>query len=139
MRTEDHPAAANGSGGSDSDFAHRFVTALAGKNAAALLSMFGREVDFRAVTPGRFWEASTAQAVTELIFGTWFGPGTEIERIESIGTGMVGKLHTLEYRLRLVNPGGKFLVEQHAFADLTGGKITSLRLACSGFIPAAEI
>lgn len=138
MRTEDHPAPENGSRRTDSDFAHRFVSALAAKNGPELLSMLGNEVDFRAVTPGRVWEAGTAQAVNDVMLGTWFGPGTVIERIESIETSTIGTRRRIGYRLRLANANGRFVVEQQAFADLAGDKITELRLACSGFIPALE-
>jgi hypothetical protein len=40
---------------------HRFVAALASKDTAALLSMFAAEIDFRAMTPGRIWEARTGE------------------------------------------------------------------------------
>jgi len=138
MKTEDYPAQANGFPGTDGDFAHRFVAALAAKNSPALQSMFGSEVDFRAVTPGRVWEAGTAQAVNQMILGTWFGPGTVIERIESVESSTIGTRCRIGYRLRLANADGKFIVEQQAFADRTGDKITELRLACSGFVPVSE-
>jgi len=34
--------------------------------------------------------------------------------------------------------GGTFTVEQQAFLDLVDGKITWLRVLCSGFVPAAH-
>jgi hypothetical protein len=38
----------------------RFAHALATKDAQGLLAVLDPEVDFRGLTPGRFWEASSA-------------------------------------------------------------------------------
>ena len=74
MRTEDHPAASGEV--TASDLAHRFTAALAARDAVALRSLFGSEVDFRALTPGRVWEAPTPDAVIDdVILGSWFEPG----------------------------------------------------------------
>jgi hypothetical protein len=137
MRTEDHPAV-NGEA-SASDLAHRFTAALAARDAAALRSLFGSEVDFRALTPGRVWEAGTPAAlIDDVILGCWFEPSDVIQRIESVQHGRVGTRTRIGYRLRVENPDGAFTVEQHAFCDLTDGKITWLRVLCSGFVPVTE-
>ena len=137
MRSEDHPAA-NGEA-SANDLAHRFTAALATRDAAALRSLFGVEVDFRGLTPGRVWDARTPDAlVNEVILGSWFEPGDVIQRIESVQNGQVGTRVRIGYRLRVENAGGAFTVEQQAYCDLTDGKITWLRLLCSGFVPVTE-
>jgi hypothetical protein len=83
MRTEDHPAV-NGAA-SASDLAHRFTAALAARDAAALRSLFGSEVDFRGLTPGRTGEAQNRDGlVNDVILGSWFEPGDVIHRIESV-------------------------------------------------------
>ena len=147
MRTEDHPAV-NGRGGgarastgaaSASNLADRFTAALAARDAAALRSLFGSEVDFRGLTPGRCWEADTPDAlVNDVILGAWFEPGDVIQQIESVQSGQVGTRTRIGYRLRVENAGGTFTVEQHAFCDLANGKITWLRVLCSGFVPVTE-
>ena len=126
MRTEDHPAA-NGEAAA-SDLADRFAAALGARDAVALRSLFGSEVDFRGLTPGRVWEARTADAVINDV----------IQRIEAVHKGQVGTRTRIGYRLRVANAGGTFTVEQHAFCDLTDGKITWLRVLCSGFVPVAD-
>jgi len=74
MRTDDHPAVDGKAPASD--LARRFTAALAARDAAALRSLFGSEVDFRALTPGRVWEAPTPDAVIDdVILGSWFEPG----------------------------------------------------------------
>jgi hypothetical protein len=137
MRTEDHPVV-NGAAPA-SDLAHRFTTALAAKDAAALRSLFGNGVDFRGLTPGRVWEARTSGTlIDDVILGSWFEPGDVIQRVESVQHGHVGTRIRIGYRLRVQNASGTFTVEQQAFCDLTDGKITWLRVLCSGFVPVAE-
>jgi hypothetical protein len=136
MRTEDH-LAVNGEA-SASDIAHRFTAALAARDAAALRSLFGSEVDFRALTPGRVWEARTPDTlIDDVILGSWFEPGDVIQRIESVQHDQVGTRTRIGYRLRVENAAGTFSVEQQAFCDLTDGKISWLRVLCSGLIPVA--
>ena len=136
MRTDDHPAVDGKAPASD--LAHRFTAALATRDAAALRSLFGSEVDFRALTPGRVWEAPTPDAVIDdVILGSWFEPGDVIKQIESVQAGHVSSRIRIGYRLRVENADGTFTVEQQAYLDLTGGKITWLRVLCSGFVPVA--
>lgn len=136
MRTEDHPPVSGAVAASD--LAHRFTSALATRDAAALRSLFGPEVDFRGLTPGRVWEARNPDAlVGDVILGSWFGPGDVIRAIESVQHGQIGTRTRIGYRLRVDSPGGAFAVEQQAFCDLSGGKITWLRVLCSGFVPVA--
>lgn len=137
MRTDDHPAV--DSGIAANELAHRFTAALAARNRAALRALFGDEVDFRALTPGHVWDAPTPDAlIDEVILGSWFEPGEVIQRIESVQGGRVGTRTRIGYRLRVANAGRTFTVEQQAFCDLTDGKITWLRVLCSGFLPVAE-
>jgi hypothetical protein len=118
---------------------HRFVAALAAKDTAALLAMLDAEVDFRAMTPSRVWEARTAaEVINDVIFGKWFGPGDAIEQVEAVETAMVGDRGRLGYRLQVTNDDGRLVVEQQAFFDITGNKITWLRVLCSGFRPVAS-
>ena len=124
------PAAAAGS------FGHRFVTALAARDAATLLALFDDEADFQAMTPGRVWEARTpAGVIDDVILGKWFGPSDVIERVEAVDTGIVGDRYRLGYRLQVTNPDGRFVVEQQAFLDIAAGKITWMRVLCSGYRP----
>ncbi len=134
MRTEDHPVISADTPATQ--LAERFATALATRDADVLAAMFGSEVDFRALTPGRFWQATSPDVIVrEIILGAWFEPADVIEQVEWAETAAVASRTRLGYRLRVTNPGGAYTVEQQAFAELTGGRITWLRLVCSGFIP----
>jgi hypothetical protein len=137
MRTEDHPAVDGLA--SASDLAHRFAAALAARDAAGLRSLFRSEVDFKGLTPGRLWEASTADAlINDVILGSWFEPTDMIERIESVQHDRVGTRTRIGYRVRVKNAFGTFILEQQAFCDVTDGVITWLRVLCSGGIPVVD-
>lgn len=133
MRVDDLEEVSAASTGS---YGRKFVTALAAKDAAGMLAMFGDEVDFQAMTPGRVWQPRTpADVVDDVILGMWFAPGDVIEQVEAVETGIVGDRYRLGYRLQVTNPDGRFTVEQQAFFDITAGRITWMRLLCSGFRP----
>ncbi len=114
----------------------RFGAALAAKDAATLRGMFDDEVDFRAMTPNHTWEGHTPAAVIDdVILGIWFASCDAMELVEAAGTGRVGDRHGFSYRLQGTNGDGSFVIEQRAYADIAEGKITWMRVLCSGFQP----
>jgi len=116
----------------------RFARSIAEKDSAALLELLAPEIDFRAMTPGRFWEADTAVEVVDgVILGRWFEPTDQIETIEAIEHGTVVDRERVGYRLRVSNAGGAFIVEQQAYYDVEHDAITWLRVMCSGYMPVA--
>jgi len=120
----------------DMPFGERFARAIAAKDAPSLLGLLAPEIDFRAMTPGRFWEANSAvQVVDEVVLGSWFEPTDRIEAIESIDNGEVADRERVGYRFRGTNADGAFLVEQQAYLRVENEKITWLRIMCSGFRP----
>jgi hypothetical protein len=111
----------------------RFARALAGQDDAALCSLLASPVDFQALTPGRHWQAATAeQVVGEVILGPWFG-GAEIRELCSVTTGQVAGRAHVGYRLRVWRSDREYLVEQQAYYDTDGGQITWMRVLCSGY------
>lgn len=117
------------------DLGNRFAAAVAAKNSAALRAMFADSVDFRALTPKRTWEAGTPAAVVDEVFlGVWFQSSDSMEIVGAAAT-RVGERHGFSYRLRGINGNGGFVIEQHAYAVVADGKITWMRLLCSGFQP----
>ena len=53
-----------------------FAQALATKDSEALRAVLHPDVDFRGLTPNRFWEAHDRDAVLDIVFGVWFGSHT---------------------------------------------------------------
>ena len=114
-----------------------FVTALAAKDFTTVEQVLADDVDFRAMTPRRFWEMSSAKEVVADAVAVWFDEGDHIEALESMNVRPVaGDRWHLAYRLRVRNDDGTFLVEQQAYFDCAGGRITWLRVMCAGYVPA---
>lgn len=110
--------------------------AMANKDADALLAVLAPDLDFKAMTPGRFWEATTAKELVEdVVLGKWLEPTDHIDELVSVEVGSVVDRATVTYRLRGHNGDGPFLVEQRAYFDVEDGQITWLRIMCSGFRP----
>jgi hypothetical protein len=120
------------------DVGIRFVKALAAKDAAALLDVLSPDVDFRALTPGRAWEASTAkEVVDDIVLRHWFEPDDHIDALERIEPGeSTGPRHRIGYRVRVKNPNGTFDIDQQAYFEVDNERISWLRVMCAGFVRA---
>lgn len=112
----------------------RFARALAAKDRAALRALLADPVDFQALTPGRHWQAaSPGEVVDEFILGRWFDPGDEILRLESFSQGLLPGREHVSYLLRVRKADGDYLVEQQAYYNSEDGRITWMRVLCSGY------
>jgi hypothetical protein len=116
-----------------------FARALAAKDADGLRRVLQPELDFRAMTPGKFWEASDADTVIDdIVFGRWFEPTDEIRELIALETDTVGHRHRVGYRLRVKNADGEHVVEQQAYYELQDERISWLRIMCAGYMPVAK-
>ena len=112
----------------------RFARALAAQDRAALRALLADPVDFQALTPGRHWQASeSGEVVDEIILGRWFDPGAEILRLDSFSEGILPDREHVSYLLRVRNADGDHLVEQQAYYNSEAGRITWMRVLCSGY------
>jgi hypothetical protein len=112
-----------------------FARALAAKDVERLVELMHPEIDFRGVTPSRFWEASDPEAVIAVLLDSWFEPKDEIEALERIESDAVADRQRVGYRFSVTNPDGRFLVEQQAYLSARDGRIDWMRVVCSGFRP----
>jgi ketosteroid isomerase-like protein len=117
------------------DLGRDFARALAAKDAQGLLDLLHPDVEFRAVTPGRSWEADDREAVLAVLLGKWFEPTDEIEAVERVESDAFADRQRVGYRFRVSNPEGSFLVEQQAYLSELDGRIGWMRVVCSGYRP----
>jgi len=114
----------------------RFARALAEKDTDALRAVLADPIDFQALTPGRHWQASEPSVVIdEIALGRWFKPSDRIEHLESVRNRQLPGREHVSYLLRVRNAAGDHLVEQQAYYDTDGDRITWMRLLCSGYRP----
>lgn len=110
----------------ETDLGESFARAIATKNATALLGLLSPEVDFRAMTPGRFWEASSAaEVVNGVIFGRWFEDGDRIDAVDAIECDVVADRRRVGYRFRVTNAEGALLPSE----ELLTSSVPSSRMA----------
>jgi hypothetical protein len=117
------------------DLGERFANTVAAKDAAALKELLKPRVNFRALTPGGYWERDDADAVVDdVILGTWFSPERSITRILKVSCATVGTVDCVGYRFQAKLPDGDFIIEQQAYFEAENDKMSWLRILCSGFV-----
>jgi hypothetical protein len=117
------------------DPGERFARALASKDRATLSALLTDPVDFQALTPRRHWQADSPGEVGDVILGTWFGPADGIEAVLALSKSDLPGRERVSYRLRVRNAAGVHVVEQQAYYNAAGGRISWLRILCSGYLP----
>ncbi|MFZ0040288.1 MAG: hypothetical protein WAK93_03210 [Solirubrobacteraceae bacterium] len=110
-----------------------YVRALSGKNFQELQELLDPEIDFLGLTPNRTWRASSARELVDEILTHWFDESDEIHEVVSVQTDSFADTNRVGYRFAGRNPDGPFEVEQQAYYREHEGRITWMRVVCSGF------
>ncbi len=114
----------------------QFARSLLSKDWGGMAAVLDPSVEFRGLTPGRYWEANAASTLIDEVLRKWFEPNDEIYEVLAIATGRVVDRERVVYRARIRNTDGDFVCEQTAYYDTEDNRITKLRILCSGFRPA---
>jgi hypothetical protein len=110
--------------------------AIAKKDRTVIARLLTEDVDFKGLTPGRFWEGSTPDDVLDVLFANWFEDHDVIESLAVLAQGDdVGDTHHVAYRLELSTPDGPRVAEQQAYYRTDDDQVSFLRVLCSGFRP----
>jgi hypothetical protein len=115
----------------------QFATALAEKDFDRLRELLHPEVDFRGMTPSRFWEANDPDSVVTEVLELWFEPSDEIESLDDVETQTFADRERVGWQFTVRNPDGRFVVEQQAYVSPREGRIGWMRVMCSGFRPSS--
>jgi hypothetical protein len=119
------------------DLGKDLAEAIAAKDADAVTAVLAPEVDFRALTPRKFWEATTPAEVLDILFENWFEAADHIDALVDVTVGApVEDTQQVGYRFAITNPDGPHTVEQQAYYRTEGDRISYLRIVCSGYRPA---
>ncbi|MGH2879346.1 MAG: hypothetical protein ACRDK4_07075 [Solirubrobacteraceae bacterium] len=98
------------------------------------IALLDDEIEFRALTPRRNWEASSPAEVGEIL-RQWFRDTVLIEEVASIETDSVADRRRVAYRFQGENEDGPFEIEQQAYYSERDGRIVWMRVLCSGYRP----
>ena len=115
--------------------ARHFVDAIATRDEDAFRGSLAPGIDFKGLTPGRFWEADSPDGVRDVVLGHWFEEQDRVSAVADVTEGQVGDTSRIGYRLDLECPDGPFVAEQQAYYRAGPEGITYLRIVCSGFRP----
>jgi hypothetical protein len=113
----------------------QFANALAKKDFDRLRGLLHPEIDFRGMTPSRFWEASDPDTVVSEVLQQWFDASDEIESLDALGDASVRRSRARRLSVLGSQSDGRFVVEQQAYVSARGGMIGWMRVMCSGFRP----
>ena len=114
----------------------RFAEAIVNRDLEGFRATLSNAVDFKGLTPGRFWEAASPDAVVEVVLDTWFGENDHITG-HAVAAGQdVEDTHLVSYRFEITNDDGPHVVEQQVYyrAD-ENNRIAYARVVCSGYRP----
>jgi hypothetical protein len=115
--------------------ARAWVDAIVARDVARAAALLHPEIDFRAMTPNRVWEAEGPNGV-EAILREWFeDPDEDVRRIEATQTVAIGATLRVGWLVHISDADGPHIFEQQAYVREREGRIEWMRVMCSGWIP----
>lgn len=109
-----------------------FLDAIVLRDFSRMQGLLAQDIDFRAMTPNRIWEAEHPADVREVLRGWFEHPQREVESIAPVEPSSVADTLRVGWRVRGQGADGPFLYEQQAYVREQNGLIVWLRIMCSG-------
>jgi hypothetical protein len=113
----------------------RFAEAIGDRDVDAFAALFAPSVDFRGMTPGKFWEATDPDGVVDVVLDNWFEEKDRISSVQRAEAAAVSDTQHVSYRFEIDNEDGPHVAEQQAYYRQEDGRIVWMRVLCSGFRP----
>lgn len=92
-----------------------FVDAILARDLSRACGLLDADVDFRAMTPNRFWEASIPVDVEDVLRAWFEHPEREVERVDPIEPSFVEDTRRVGWRVHGRSADGPFAYEQQAY------------------------
>ncbi len=109
--------------------------AIVARDIPGAVALLETDVDFRAMTPSRIWEAKDPAGV-EGILREWFeDPDEEIHGVEATAPVPIQGTMRVGWLVNLSDADGPQVFEQQAYVRERDGRIAWMRVICSGSIP----
>lgn len=115
-----------------------FVDAILARDFSRARGHLDPDVDFRAMTPKRVWEANDPVGVEEVLRAWFEHSEREVERVDPIEPASVEDTLRVGWRVYGRGADGPFVYEQQAYVREDGGRVVWLRVMCSGPRPAGN-
>lgn len=109
-----------------------FVDAIVAREFPRVRGLLDPNIDFRAMTPNRVWEADDPAGVEEVLRAWFEDPERTVERVESADSGSVGDTLRVGWRVHGSRADGPFIYEQQAYVREDGERVVWMRVMCSG-------
>jgi hypothetical protein len=112
--------------------ASALVEAIVVRDFARVVALLHPEIDFRAMTPTRVWEADGPSGV-EAVLREWLDdPDEEVEGIEATQPISIEDTVRVGWLVRIVDGDGPHIFEQQAYVRERDGQVDWMRVMCSG-------
>lgn len=112
-----------------------FVEAVLARDFDRARALLRPDIDFRAMTPNRVWEADGPAAVEEVLRAWLADPDEDIDEIQATESAVVEDTLRVGWRVRGRDADGPFVFEQQAYTRERDGQVAWLRIMCSGSRP----
>jgi hypothetical protein len=119
----------------ESGVATAFVDAIVARDLARAVALLHPEIDFRAMTPNRVWEADDPAGV-EAVLRAWLeDPDEEVHGIAATEPSSIVDRVRIGWLVRISDADGPHMFEQQAYVRERDAQIDWMRVICSGWIP----
>lgn len=117
-----------------SGVASALVDAIVARDLARAAALLHPEIDFRAMTPNRVWEAEDRAGV-EGVLREWFeDPDENVQGIEATEPISIEGTMRVGWLVRISDADGPHIFEQQAYVRERDAQIDWMRVICSGWI-----
>lgn len=116
-----------------------FVDAILARDFSRARGFLNADIDFRAMTPSRVWEADDSAGV-EKVLRAWFEhPDRHVERVAPTEPASIADTLRVGWRVYGHGADGPFVYEQQAYTREEDDRVCWLRIMCCGPRPAGSV
>lgn len=108
------------------------VDAIVARDFAGARALLHPEIDFRAMTPNRVWNAEGPAGVEDVLRAWLDDPDEDVEQIAATEPAMIEGTARVGWLVSLTDAEGPKRFEQQAYVRERDGRIGWMRVMCSG-------
>jgi ketosteroid isomerase-like protein len=119
----------------DPGVAGALVDAIVARDLPRAAALLHPDVDFRAMTPNRIWEAEDRDGVQAILRQWLEDPDEEVHGAEATDPVPIRDTLRVGWLVRVSDATGPHVFEQQAYVRERDGQIVWMRVMCTGWIP----